>query len=57
MCINNEDFNGTIFGIFECPLYGFDESAKYCCGSLENETQYCCSFYDRYRYDEKLVQI
>jgi hypothetical protein len=45
-CINNEDFNGTVFGEFTCPLPEFDESAKYCCGSYDNQTQYCCNFFD-----------
>jgi hypothetical protein len=45
-CTNNEDFNGTVFGTFNCPLPGFDPKATYCCGSLENQTQYCCKFLD-----------
>ena len=45
-CINNEDFNGTKFGKFRCPLPEFDEDAKYCCGSASDETQYCCKFFD-----------
>lgn len=45
-CVNNEDFNGTKFGEFACPLPGFKSSASYCCGSLETETQYCCEFFD-----------
>lgn len=47
-CVNNEDFNGTKFGEFACPLPGFKSSASYCCGSLETETQYCCEFFDEY---------
>ena len=31
-CINNEDFNGTKFGKFRCPLPEFDPEARYCCG-------------------------
>ena len=49
VCINNEDFNGTVFGEFACPLPEFDPSAKYCCGSYENQTQYCCNFFDEYK--------
>jgi hypothetical protein len=45
-CINNEDFNGTVFGEFTCPMPEFDPSAKYCCGSYDNQTQYCCNFFD-----------
>ncbi len=45
-CINNEDFNGTTFGEFTCPMPEFDPSAKYCCGSHENQTQFCCQFFD-----------
>lgn len=44
LCVNNEDFNGTKFGSFYCPLPGFNPSAKYCCGS--HETQYCCEYFD-----------
>lgn len=43
-CSNNEDFNGTKFGKFQCPLPGFDRRQKYCCG--ENELQYCCRYWD-----------
>ena len=43
-CTNNEDFNGTVFGSFVCPLPEFEPSARYCCGDAEN--QYCCSFFD-----------
>ena len=49
-CTNNEDFNGTVFGKFRCPLPipepDFDPSAKYCCGT--NQTQYCCRYFDEY---------
>ncbi|RMZ93066.1 collagen alpha-1(II) chain-like isoform X3 [Brachionus plicatilis] len=44
LCVNNEDFNGTKFGSFYCPLPGFNPAAKYCCG--EPETQYCCEYFD-----------
>lgn len=39
-CVNNEDLNGTVFGQFRCPLYGFPTEAKHCCG--EPSHQYCC---------------
>lgn len=39
-CANNEDMNGTVFGEFRCPLYGFPADARYCCG--EPGKQYCC---------------
>ncbi|CAF4297877.1 unnamed protein product, partial [Rotaria magnacalcarata] len=39
-CLNNEDLNGTRFGRFRCPLNGFPQEAKQCCG--EYERQYCC---------------
>jgi len=39
-CVNNEDMNGTVFGQFRCPLYGFPHEAKYCCG--EYGKQFCC---------------
>jgi hypothetical protein len=39
-CVNNENLNGTVFGQFRCPLYGFPHEAKYCCG--EHGHQYCC---------------
>lgn len=45
-CVNNENFNGTIFGTFRCPLPGFDPRDTYCCGSYSNKTQYCCKFLD-----------
>ena len=51
-CINNEDFNGTVFGIFSCPLPGFNDTAKFCCGSLENQTQFCCDYYDKFNITE-----
>ncbi len=44
ICINNEDFNGTSFGKFQCPLPGFELSAKYCCG--DSGEQYCCNYFD-----------
>jgi hypothetical protein len=40
-CTNYEDLNGTVFGRFRCPLYGFPYEAKYCCGEYEH--QYCCT--------------
>lgn len=43
-CMNNEDFNGTKFGKFQCPLPGFDRRQTYCCG--EHEYQYCCTYWD-----------
>lgn len=46
VCVNNEDFNGTVFGSFQCPLPEFDPSATYCCGSTEEEAQFCCRFFD-----------
>ncbi|CAF1015895.1 unnamed protein product [Rotaria sordida] len=39
-CVNNEDMNGTVFGQFRCPLYGFPPEAKHCCG--EYGKQFCC---------------
>ena len=50
ICVNNEDFNGTVFGKFQCPLPEIDSSATYCCGSAEEETQYCCTFMDEYAF-------
>ncbi len=47
MCINF-----IRFGIFECPLPEFDPTAKYCCGSYEEKTQFCCDYYDKYGFDE-----
>ncbi|CAF0900198.1 unnamed protein product [Brachionus calyciflorus] len=44
LCVNNEDFNGTKFGSFYCPLPGFNPSATYCCG--ESDAQYCCEYFD-----------
>jgi hypothetical protein len=44
ICFNNEDFNGTSFGQFQCPLPGFDMSARYCCGDYGE--QYCCTYFD-----------
>ncbi|CAF0875584.1 unnamed protein product [Adineta ricciae] len=40
-CVNNEDMNGTSFGTFRCPLYGFSPDELQCCG--EPNKQYCCS--------------
>jgi hypothetical protein len=40
-CTNYEDLNGTVFGRFRCPLYGFPNEAKYCCGEYGH--QYCCT--------------
>jgi hypothetical protein len=39
-CTNNEDMNGTTYGQFRCPLYGFPQEAKYCCG--DSGEQFCC---------------
>jgi hypothetical protein len=39
-CVNNEDLNGTVFGSFRCPIYGFSTDEKYCCG--EYGEQFCC---------------
>jgi hypothetical protein len=39
-CYNSEDFNGTTFGSFRCPLNGFPYEARYCCG--EPGKQFCC---------------
>ena len=44
--MNNEDFNGTVFGSFQCPLPGFENQARYCCGN-DNE-EYCCKYFDEY---------
>ena len=44
-CLNNEDFNGTVFGKFRCPLPDFDPNARYCCGT--NQTQFCCKYLDK----------
>ncbi|CAF1548758.1 unnamed protein product [Adineta ricciae] len=41
VCTNNEDYNGTKFGQFRCPLEGFPYDAKYCCG--EYGKHYCCA--------------
>ncbi|CAF0962348.1 unnamed protein product [Adineta ricciae] len=41
ICTNNEDYNGTRFGQFRCPLEGFPYDAKYCCG--EYGKHYCCA--------------
>lgn len=41
MCTNNEDYNGTRYGQFRCPLNQYPLSAKYCCGEVGK--QYCCS--------------
>ena len=43
-CTNNEDFNGTKFGTFRCPLPGMDQRQTYCCGSYNY--QYCCRYWD-----------
>jgi len=52
-CFNNEDLNGTVFGQFRCPLYGFPYEAKYCCGEYGN--QYCCAREsNRYIFKKKL---
>jgi len=32
--------NGTIYGKFRCPLYGFPQEAKSCCGDYGE--QFCC---------------
>ncbi|CAF1403076.1 unnamed protein product, partial [Didymodactylos carnosus] len=39
-CTNNEDYNGTRFGMFQCPLEGFTPEDKYCCGPPDK--QFCC---------------
>ncbi|UJR21336.1 hypothetical protein I4U23_024430 [Adineta vaga] len=49
-CVNNQDMNGTTFGTFRCPLYGFSQNARHCCGDYGE--QFCCqregnSFYRR----------
>lgn len=43
-CTNNENFNGTTFGTFRCPLPGMDQRQTYCCGSYN--FQYCCRYWD-----------
>jgi len=43
-CVNNEDFDGTKFGRFQCPLPGFNRRDTYCCGV--GEYQFCCGYWD-----------
>ena len=50
ICTNNEDYNGTRFGQFRCPLEGFPYNAKYCCG--EYGKHYCCALEG---YDTKIL--
>lgn len=39
-CYNNENFNGTVFGQFRCPLNDFPQEARECCGDYGK--QFCC---------------
>jgi hypothetical protein len=45
-CKNIENFNGTIYNEFRCPLEGFEIDYIYCCG--DTDYQYCCTFFDEY---------
>lgn len=53
-CTNNEDLNGTTFGQFRCPMYGFPYEATACCG--EYGKQYCC-IPDRSRFVPLKISI
>jgi hypothetical protein len=44
----DRSFNGTIFGKFKCPLPGFNKTASWCCGSKDEQNQYCCKWFDEY---------
>lgn len=43
-CTNMEDFNGTVLNSFQCPIDGFTDDDRYCCGPENYE--YCCKFLD-----------
>ena len=40
-CLNYLEYDGVVYGEFNCPVYGFDTEANMCCG-LVNQ-QYCCT--------------
>ena len=39
-CINNQNFDGIIYGELRCPLMGYDYDETECCGPIGY--QYCC---------------
>ena len=46
LCENKHNFNGYSFGKFYCPLPGFDQEARYCCGDSSQSRQFCCKYWE-----------
>ena len=40
VCTNHLEYSGIVFGLFICPIEGFDVEEKECCGPWRE--QYCC---------------
>jgi hypothetical protein len=40
-CANYLEYNGVVYGVFNCPVQGYDPEAFMCCGQVNQ--QYCCN--------------
>ena len=48
-CTNYLEYNGIVYGAFNCPVDGYDIEAYLCCGQLNQ--QFCCT---QFEYEEFL---
>ena len=49
-CANYMEYDGLVYGMFNCPVIGYDIEANMCCGPF-NE-QFCCT---RVEYEQEYV--
>ena len=40
-CVNYMEYDGVVYGVFNCPVFGYNIEANMCCGQV-NE-QFCCT--------------
>jgi hypothetical protein len=41
VCANYIEYDGIVYGVFNCPVFGYDVEANMCCGPVNQ--QFCCT--------------
>jgi len=41
VCANYKEYDGIVYGVFNCPVFGYDVEANMCCGPVNQ--QFCCT--------------
>ena len=52
--LNNQSYNGIVFGKFKCPIRGFDLDETECCDKASNK-QFCCKHVVSFFYLSLLI--